>query len=555
MPTRRAPRARGRRGGPHRPAPPPRHLPRHRRADRRGAAHGRRGHPPRLRLPRRERRFAEAVRDAGCLHRPAARGDPRDGRTRSSARSARRPRRACPSCPARTRRRPTDDAAGAAAARDRLPGHGQGVGRRRRQGHARRALAERARRGAAPARSARRSPPSATRRIYLEKHIDHAAPHRDPDLRRHPRQVIHLGERECSIQRRHQKVIEESALARRSTPAMRAAWARPPSRLARAVGYINAGTVEFIVDPDGDFYFLEDEHAAAGRASRHRTGHRPRSRALADPRRRGEPLPLRPRRPPLRGHAVEARIYAEDPASRISAGLAPSPAGARRMSRGRARGRRNPDRRHRYPPLRPAARQDQRPRRRPRDEALRRLEHALARTVLLGLRTNQDYLRRVLLHPAHLAGQIRHRLRRAPRRRATHPGGSAHSRPLRRRAGGARRHHPPAARAPRRAPVEPMAKQSQSLAAPTLYPAARRRRPAIGIRVTPAAGNHLAVSIVSENQERTLDMLVHARSGGDLAVEIDGRLAHSICAEAAPGEWWVRVSRRDARSALDAAAA
>ncbi len=100
--------------------------------------------------------------------------------------------------------------------------------------------------------------------------------------------IVHLGERECSIQRRHQKVVEE-APSPFVTPAMRKAMGEQAVALARAVGYYSAGTVEFIVsgnDPTGQGLLLpRDEHAAAGRASGDRDGDRPRSRRADDPRR------------------------------------------------------------------------------------------------------------------------------------------------------------------------------------------------------------------------------------------------------------------------------
>ncbi len=100
--------------------------------------------------------------------------------------------------------------------------------------------------------------------------------------------IVHLGERECSIQRRHQKVVEE-APSPFVTPEMRAAMGAQAIALARAVGYYSAGTVEFIVsgnDPTGQgFYFLEMKHAAAGRASGDRDGHGARSGRADDPRR------------------------------------------------------------------------------------------------------------------------------------------------------------------------------------------------------------------------------------------------------------------------------
>ncbi len=156
--------------------------------------------------------------------------------------------------------------------------------------------------------------------VYLEKYLERPRHIEFQVLADSHGRVIHLGERECSLQRRHQKLLEE-APSPAVTPGLRAEMGRAAVAAARAARYVNAGTVEFLLTEDGDYYFMEMntriqvEHPVTEMV----TGVDLVKEQLVIA--SGQPMTV-PRGRPVRpqGHAIEFRINAEDPET-----FAPSP--------------------------------------------------------------------------------------------------------------------------------------------------------------------------------------------------------------------------------------
>ncbi len=216
--------------------------------------------------------------------------------------------------------------------------------------------------------------------------------------------VVHLFERECSIQRRHQKIVEESP-SPVVTPQRRAELGAAAITVARTIGYVNAGTVEFLVLPDGSFAFLEVntrlqvEHPVTELV----TGlDLVRLQLLvAD----GLALPAEVTEATVSGHAIEVRLYAEDAtrqfqpsAGRLTRFRFPDPAGVR-IDSGVEDGSEVSV--HYDPMLAKVIAHAP-----TRHEAARALAGALERAQLHGVTTNRDLLVRILRHPEFLAGDI-----------------------------------------------------------------------------------------------------------------------------------------------------
>jgi acetyl-CoA carboxylase biotin carboxylase subunit len=239
-------------------------------------------------------------------------------------------------------------------------------------------------------------------RLFLERYVERPRHVEVQVLADHHGNVVHLGERDCSVQRRHQKIVEETP-----SPGIDAALRRQLTdaalRLARSVAYRSAGTVEFLVDPSGAFYFLEMntrlqvEHSITELVTGVDLVHA-QLRIAA-----GEPLWLRQTDVVWRGHAIECRVCAEDPAQHflpqpgtIAFLREPSGPGIR-VDSGIAHGFTVP---LYYDPLlaKVTVWGDS------REHARRRMLAALADYVVLGCTTNVAFLLDVLAHAAFVRG-------------------------------------------------------------------------------------------------------------------------------------------------------
>jgi acetyl-CoA carboxylase biotin carboxylase subunit len=219
--------------------------------------------------------------------------------------------------------------------------------------------------------------------------------------------AVHLFERECSVQRRHQKIIEESP-SLGLTPALRQQMGAAAVAAAKGAGYRNAGTIEFLLDGDGDaaqFYFLEMntrlqvEHPVTELVTGTDLVRGQLTVAM------GQPLPWRQDQITQRGHAIECRVYAEDPAGGFLPQAGPlriyrEPSGPGiRIDSGVTEGSDVPVQ---YDPMlaKLIAYGDS------RGAAIARATRALRSFPVLGVRTNVSFLINVLQHPAFQFGDV-----------------------------------------------------------------------------------------------------------------------------------------------------
>ncbi|GAB1420759.1 acetyl-CoA carboxylase biotin carboxylase subunit [Anaerolineales bacterium] len=242
------------------------------------------------------------------------------------------------------------------------------------------------------------------RRVFLEKYIEQGRHIEVQILADKKGHVIHLFERECSVQRRHQKIIEESPSISISEE-IRSAMGKAAVDAAASVGYVNAGTVEFILSEDGSFYFLEMntrlqvEHPVTEFV----TGIDivKMQFKIAS----GEPLQLNQADIKQQGHAIECRVYAEDPNNQFLPSIGevlffkpPQGAGIRVDSGIQSRDQITL---HYDPMIAKVITYGQ-----TRSEAIERMRYALAQSVILGTKTNIGFLQNLLNHPDFIDGKM-----------------------------------------------------------------------------------------------------------------------------------------------------
>jgi acetyl-CoA carboxylase, biotin carboxylase subunit len=240
--------------------------------------------------------------------------------------------------------------------------------------------------------------------VYIEKYLARPRHVEFQILGDQHGRVVHLNERDCSVQRRHQKLIEE-APSPALTDEIRSAMGDAAVRGAKAIEYVGAGTIEFLLDEDGSFYFMEMntriqvEHPVTEMC----TGFdliKEQIRAAA-----GLELSVPPGEIQLRGHAIECRINAEDP----DRGFAPSPGTVHTFHAPGGMGVRVDSHvysGYRVPPFYDSLLAKLIVHAHTREEAIARMRQALSSFVVEGVHTTIPFLLKVMEHPDFMAGRI-----------------------------------------------------------------------------------------------------------------------------------------------------
>jgi acetyl-CoA carboxylase biotin carboxylase subunit len=240
--------------------------------------------------------------------------------------------------------------------------------------------------------------------VYLERYVENPRHIEFQIFGDKQGNVVHLGERECSIQRRHQKLIEEAPSVA-LTPELRTRMGEAAVRAASSIRYEGAGTIEFLLGPTGEFYFMEMntriqvEHPVTEMVTRHDLIKAQISVAA------GDPLPWKQNEIELQGHAIECRINAERPDHNFQ----PSPGTVRYFHSPGGPGVRLDS--HLYSGYRVPSNYDSMVAKiicwgRDRNEAIARMRRALLETVIEGIDTTLSFHLEVLADPKFQRGEI-----------------------------------------------------------------------------------------------------------------------------------------------------
>jgi acetyl-CoA carboxylase, biotin carboxylase subunit len=240
--------------------------------------------------------------------------------------------------------------------------------------------------------------------VYVERYLAHPRHVEIQVMGDSHGRVVHFGERDCSVQRRHQKLIEESP-SPALTPDLRARMGESAVRLAAAIDYVGAGTLEFLLDEDGSFYFMEMntriqvEHPVTEMVTSFDLV-KEQIRVAA-----GEAISFRGEGGRLRGHAIECRINAEDPYRNfqpspglITAYHPPGGPGVRMDTHVYAG--------YTVPPFYDSLLAKVIVHGNTRAEALARMGQALDSFIIEGVTTTIPFLARIIRHPEFVSGQV-----------------------------------------------------------------------------------------------------------------------------------------------------